>query len=54
MDMKDVCKKESIFEAELFFLETEASLRNDTQFADNFYQNHQTGTSPFKTLELGW
>ena len=35
------------FRSRIIFPETEASLRNDKQFADNFYQNHQTGTSPF-------
>ena len=41
------------FRSRIIFPETEASLRNDKQFADNFYQNHQTGTSPFQDLGIG-
>ena len=41
------------FRSRIIFPETEASLRNDKQFADNFYQNYQTGTSPFQDLGIG-
>ena len=41
------------FRSRIIFPETEASLRNDKQFADNFYQNHLTGTSPFQDLGIG-
>ena len=41
------------FRSRIIFPETEASLRNDKQFADNFYQNHQTGASPLQDLGIG-